>query len=250
MSPIELNLDRDGFCMLHHAVDSDAIQELLTVFDDVFDDESQSVWTRTSRGHVYAARNLIDSIPEVTTVWQVDPMLALLREMLGDGFGLVRALFFDKPPERTWNLPWHKDTSISVKDNSIKSASFSRPTIKAGVPHVIASDEVLHQILTMRIHLDEVTDENGPLRVIPGSHVASDSLGVGVDNAVTVHASAGDVLAMRPLISHASGSSLEGTLRHRRILHLEFSSAEPLPDGFHWHDFIRPELKVLGNSGD
>ena len=30
------------------------------------------------------------------------------------------------------------------------------------------------------------TGENGPLRVIPGSHVASDSVGVGVDHALSV----------------------------------------------------------------
>ncbi len=249
MAASEWNLDRDGFCLLYHAVEPVTIQRLLAVFDDAFEDDSQSVRARSSRGHVYAARNLIDSIPEVTTVWQVDPMLTLLREKLGDGFGLVRALFFDKPPERTWNLPWHKDTSIAVKNNSAKSPTFSRPTIKAGVPHVIASNEVLRQMLTLRIHLDEVTDENGPLRVIPGSHAASDSVGVGVDHAVTIHAGAGDVLAMRPLISHASGSSLEGTRRHRRILHLEFSAAETLLDGYQWHDFVRPSLYILGHSG-
>ncbi len=153
---------------------------------------------------------------------------------------MVRALFFDKPPERTWNLPWHKDTAISVRDNSIVSASMSRPTTKAGVPHVIASDSLLRQMLTLRIHLDDVTDENGPLRVIPGSHIASDSDGLGIDQAVTVHARVGDVLAMRPLISHASGNSVEGTARHRRILHLEFAATEALPDGYQWHDFIRP----------
>ena len=97
-------------------------------------------------------------------------------------------------------------------------------------------------MLTLRFHLDDVTDENGPLRVIPGSHVASDSEGMGVDCAATIHAAPGDVLAMRPLISHASGASVEGTLRHRRILHLEFASNERLPDGYQWHDFIRPRL--------
>jgi len=233
------NLERDGFRILPRAVDAKVVERLLAVFDEAFEDDTQSVRARSSRGHVYAARNLIKSIPEVTTVWQVDPMLGLLREVLGDGVGLVRALFFDKPPERTWNLPWHKDTSISVRDNSIESKGFSRPTVKAGVPHVIASDDLLRQMLTLRLHLDEVTDENGPLRVIPESHVASDSVGIGVDGAVTIHAEAGDVLAMRPLITHASGASLAGTSRHRRILHLEFASTHALPDGFQWHDFVR-----------
>ncbi len=245
------NLDRDGFCILHQAVQADSIHQLLVTFAGAFADESQSVRARSSQGHVYAARNLIGSIPLVTSVWQVDPLITLLRDHLGDGLGLVRALFFDKPPERTWNLPWHKDTSIAVADHSAKSAKFSRPTIKAGVPHVIACDEILRQMLTLRIHLDEVTDENGPLRVIPGSHLASDCTGAGFGTAVTIYACAGDVLAMRPLISHASGSSIEGTLRHRRILHLEFSATEFLPDGFRWHEFIPPSWqgnKIASNS--
>ncbi len=66
--------------------------------------------------------------------------------------------------------------------------------MKAGVPHVIASDSLLRQMLTLRIHLDDVTDENGPLRVIPGSHIASDSDGLGIEQAVTVRARVGDVL--------------------------------------------------------
>jgi hypothetical protein len=238
---LEWNLTRDGFCMLHQAIDSEMIQRLVSVFDVAFEDESQSIRARSSRGHVYAARNLIESIPEVGTVWQTEVTLAVLREHLGGGFGLVRALFFDKPPDRTWNLPWHKDMSIAVKDNTIASSSFSRPTIKSGVPHVIACDEVLQQMLTLRIHLDEVTEENGPLQVVPGSHVSSESIGEGIESAVSIHASIGDVLAMRPLISHCSGSSMPGTKRHRRILHLEFGATEVLPDGYRWHNFVRPQ---------
>ncbi len=98
-------------------------------------------------------------------------------------------------------------------------------------------------MLTLRIHLDDVTDENGPLRVIPGSHTSSQSEGVGVGNATTIHASAGDVLAMRPLISHASGSSIEGTRRHRRILHLEFAADPKLPGGAQWHDFVSAQTE-------
>lgn len=236
---------RDGFCLLNQAVSEKTVERLLALCchsfnGDSFNEDSDGVRARSSRGHVYAARNLIESIPEVATVWQCDSLLSFLREQLGHSFGLVRALFFDKPPDRTWALAWHKDTSIAVKDNSKTSTSFSRPTTKAGVPHVIACDEVLKKMLTLRIHLDEVTDENGPLRVIPGSQVSSTSDGDGLDAAVSIHAGAGCVLAMRPLISHSSGSSKPGTRRHRRILHLEFAGSANLPDGFRWHDFVTP----------
>ena len=98
-------------------------------------------------------------------------------------------------------------------------------------------------MLTLRIHLDEVTDDNGPLKVIRGSHHGkiSDQTATAVSqsHAVdTIYATAGDVLAMRPLISHASGASTPGTTRHRRILHLEFSGQPNLPDGFQWYHFI------------
>jgi hypothetical protein len=234
------SLSRDGFCMKEHAVDKETIFRLLQAFHDAFETESESIRARSSRGHVYAARNLIDSIPEVTAVWNSGPMFELLSDELGKDFGLVRALFFDKPPERSWSLPWHKDTSIAVMDNKIPSSIFTRPTLKADVPHVIAHDDILKQMLTLRIHLDDVTDENGPLRVIPGSHVSCESEGAGVDQAVTIYALAGDVLAMRPLISHASGASVEGTTRHRRILHLEFAASNVLPDGYRWYNFVRP----------
>lgn len=237
---IDGDLQTDGFCLLRRAIDARTVNCLLEICSVVFADESDNVRARSSRGHVYAARNLIESVPDVKTVWQRDVLLAFLRNDLGDQFGLVRALFFDKPPDRTWALPWHKDTSIAVKDNSLRSTVFSRPTVKAGVPHVIACDSVLRQMLTLRIHLDEVTEENGPLRVIPDSHHSNDSEGSGIASAVEVLAAAGDVLAMRPLISHSSGSSVPGTKRHRRILHLEFASSPSLPDGLQWHDFVRP----------
>ena len=49
----------------------------------------------------------------------------------------------------------------------------------------------------------------------------------------------GDVLLMRPLLAHCSNRSYAGTLRHRRILHLEFAGSADLPDGYTWHTFLR-----------
>ncbi|OYP36153.1 phytanoyl-CoA dioxygenase [Rhodopirellula sp. MGV] len=237
-----------GFALLNKPVKQLVVDELLTACERVFADRDLAekrdggVLAKSSRGHVYAARNLIRTLPMVATVWRTESLIGFLKSQLGDRFGLVRALFFDKPPDRTWALGWHKDTAIAVADNGADretpSPFFSRPTVKAGVPHVIASDEILRQMLTLRIHLDEVTDENGPLRVVPQSHHTSDSEGVGVQHAVSVHAAKGQVLAMRPLLTHGSGSSLPGTDRHRRILHLEFAASKTLPDGYRWHDFI------------
>ena len=91
-------------------------------------------------------------------------------------------------------------------------------------------------MLTARLHLDEVTPENGPIRVLPGSHRVGKEPGAG-EAAVSIICDRGDVLLMRPLLSHASGHS-RATDRHRRILHLEFSAVRDLPDRYEWHTFI------------
>jgi ectoine hydroxylase-related dioxygenase (phytanoyl-CoA dioxygenase family) len=129
--------------------------------------------------------------------------------------------------------------TVAVRDQTLPSEQFRKPTLKAGVPHVEAPCTLLERMLTLRIHLDDVTDENGPLRVVPGSHRSGKETVASPAEPAVIHARSGDVLAMRPLVSHSSGASTPGTHRHRRVLHLEFAGCEELPDGFRWHDFIR-----------
>jgi ectoine hydroxylase-related dioxygenase (phytanoyl-CoA dioxygenase family) len=129
--------------------------------------------------------------------------------------------------------------TIAVRDNGRPSRHFGKPTRKAGVPHVEAPLEVLQTMLTARIHLDEVTEENGPLQVLPGSHRTGKAIQFGETAARSILVGKGDVLLMRPLLAHRSGNAHPETRRHRRILHLEFAATERLPDGYTWHDFLR-----------
>lgn len=140
-------LERDGFCILEGAVDRECVDSLLGAFLKVFEERADGVLARSERGHAVAARNLLDSVPAVRTIWQCNRLLGVFSQELGENSGLVRALFFDKPPDRTWGLAWHKDTAIAVKVNSLPSRRFSRPTTKSGVPHVIACDQILIQEL-------------------------------------------------------------------------------------------------------
>jgi hypothetical protein len=193
---------------------------------------------QSETGSIYAARNILSLWPRVATIWRQPVLLEALSAILGPQFGLVRTLYFDKPPERTWALPWHKDLTIAVKDNRLPTRHFGKPTRKAGVPHVEASAAVLQRMLFARIHLDDVTEDNGPLQVAPGSHRDGKELKLGQSPPRSILAQRGDVLLIRPLVAHASGKSHPDTQRHRRILHLEFAASSELPDGYEWHEFI------------
>src|SRR5262245_32636276 len=53
---------------------------------------------RSQAGGVYGARNVLTLWPPAAEVWRRPPLLDLLTAVLGPGLGLVRVLFFDKPP--------------------------------------------------------------------------------------------------------------------------------------------------------
>ncbi|HZT83435.1 MAG TPA: phytanoyl-CoA dioxygenase family protein [Gemmataceae bacterium] len=203
---------------------------------------------RNEEGAVYGARNVLSFWPAAAVVAQRPPLPAALADVLGPRYGLVRALYFDKPPGQTWALPWHKDLTVAVRDNRRPTRHFGKPTTKAGVPHAEAPRELLEAMLTARVHLDDVTAENGPLKVVPGSHRTGKELRLGDVPPESVLARRGDVLLMRPLVAHSSGRSHPDTPRHRRVLHLEFAAAPELPDGYEWHDFFTPAAHFSSSS--
>jgi ectoine hydroxylase-related dioxygenase (phytanoyl-CoA dioxygenase family) len=100
---------------------------------------------------------------------------------------------------------------------------------KDGVHYAHAPACALDQILALRLHLDDSTAQSGPLRVLPGTH----TLGVLTDEAihrlsleispVDCLVPAAGILAMRPLIVHASSKSQSPL--PRRVLHIEYASS-------------------------
>ena len=111
---------------------------------------------------------------------------------------------------------------------------------KDGIPHVQPPVELLQQMLTVRLHLDDAGASNGALRVLPGSHRGGRLTAERIQELRTHEsdflcaAAAGDALLMRPLLLHASIRST--STQHRRILHVEYAGfALPL-DELAWHE--------------
>ncbi len=236
-----IELDRAGFTLLPGAFDRAECDRIQADWDAACSSDGPGV-LRNSAGVVYGARNLLELWPAAAQLMHQPMLMDALRLSLGESFGLVRALYFDKPPGDSWALPWHKDRAIAVRDNCRPTAEFRQPTMKYGVPHLEAPAWLLEQMLTARIHLDAVTPENGPLRVIPGSH-RDGRTSTSTENEVQVLCERGDVLLIRPLVTHASSHAAEGTTNHRRILHLEFSPIRELPDELMWHEFFGPDSR-------
>ena len=186
--------------------------------------------------HSFPTRRSSDLVPRVAELARSPAIRALVQPVLGHDARVVRSLLFDKTPDANWKVPWHQDTTVAVKERR-DTAGFGPWSTKAQVVHVQPSTAILEGMLTLRIHLDDCGHDNGPLRVVPGSHRVG-ILDVPRARAfrerygeVACAVSAGSAVLMRPLLLHASSPALIPS--HRRVIHLEFA-AEALPNGLEW----------------
>jgi ectoine hydroxylase-related dioxygenase (phytanoyl-CoA dioxygenase family) len=161
---------------------------------------------------------------------------ALAQRFLGDSVRPVHAVMFDKSRDTNWALGWHQDRTISVRER-IDVAGYGPWTVKAGSVHVEPPFDVIRQMITLRLHLDDVDQDNAPLQIAPGSHHIGRIPASEIDATVTrlgsrsCVANAGDVWVYSTGILHASDKATRP--RRRRVLHVDFS-AENLPGGLDW----------------
>ncbi len=109
----------------------------------------------------------------------------------------------------------------------VEADGFGPWSTKADVLHVQPPSSILENMLTVRLHLDNCGEDNGALRVLPGSHTHGkipEQETLGLRETLPEHVCAvglGGALLMRPLLLHASSPSrVPG---HRRVVHLDFS---------------------------
>ncbi|HET8797437.1 MAG TPA: phytanoyl-CoA dioxygenase family protein [Thermoanaerobaculia bacterium] len=154
-----------------------------------------------------------------------------LWSVVGRELVAVRALLFDKTAGSSWRATWHQDRKIAVRER-MRVEGFTSWSTKSGVVHVEPPVHVLEQMIALRVHLDECGPDNGPLRVIPGSHelgkIAEEDIEriVSAGEQVELCVAKGAIVVMRPLLLHASPPArVPG---HRRVVHIELAPAEAI----------------------
>ena len=222
---------RDGVMVIKEALAAETVKSLSAAVAEVVEAR------QTKTGVTYAIRNLLAGSPAISEFARGAALRPWITPVLGGAAFPVRAILFDKPARANWKVAWHQDLTISVKDKR-QAEGFAPWTIKAGIVSVQPPAEILAAMLAVRVHLDACDEENGPLRVIPGSHQSGklpeprimDMISVMPQRICTVPA--GGLILMRPLLLHASSPSSNAA--HRRVIHIEFASRS-LPAGLEWN---------------
>jgi hypothetical protein len=173
---------------------------------------------------------LSDRIGKNSGPWEI------VRKRLGANARPVRAILFDKNVETNWSLDWHQDRTIAVAKRK-EVSGFKNWTIKQGIQHVEPPFELLADMVTLRIHLDDVGPDNAPLRIAPGSHkfgrLVEDDYASAIVQCGEAEclAKSGDIWSYSTPILHASKSAVRP--QRRRVLQVDYS-ASSLPAELQW----------------
>jgi hypothetical protein len=164
-SDIKKNIDNLGFAIIENIYSYSEINNLL----DLISNANYSNPTFRKTADLFAIRQFVQEVPDTVDILFNDKLRELISSVFGDEFFIVKSIYFDKPETSNWFVAYHQDLTISV-DKKIDIPGFSSWTKKHNQFAVQPTLNVLQDNFTIRIHLDETTEHNGALKVIPGSH--------------------------------------------------------------------------------
>ncbi|MFT5820058.1 MAG: ectoine hydroxylase-related dioxygenase (phytanoyl-CoA dioxygenase family) [Crocinitomix sp.] len=220
-------LDIKGFAVVTEVYDTTEIAQLRNILDAYCSQLDQSK-------PVHAIRRAIEKIPELNLILWNENIKNLISDIGGPDYFLTKAIYFDKPEESNWFVGYHQDLSISVSEKHDLN-NYKNWTKKEGQIGVQPPYEILENILTLRVHLDDTNKNNGALKLIPSSHKwgIKRIQEVSTETEEICNVPTGAVMLMKPLTFHASSRSKDQ--KRRRVLHLEFSNIE-LETPLQWNE--------------
>lgn len=226
------NFNRDGYATILHLYTDGEVCEMIRIIDAHAQAEVHSGKTKK----IFAIRQCLKSIPELTSVIYNDPFRQLVSQVFGKDYFIVKSIYFDKPEDANWFVAYHQDLMITVADKA-EMADYGPWSNKTGQYTVQPPVALLKQIYTLRIHLDDTDAKSGALKVIPGSHLQGISRPELIDWNTTKEEEccvpAGGAMLMKPLLLHSSARSTGQ--KRRRVIHIEFCNAT-LPQPLQWSE--------------
>jgi ectoine hydroxylase-related dioxygenase (phytanoyl-CoA dioxygenase family) len=225
-------IESNGYAVINNVYTPDQINAIIAIINSANQDHSAF----RKKKDLFAIRSFLQTIPSIhETLWN-ESVRQLINNFFGNDYFIIKSIYFDKPSQSNWFVPFHQDLTISV-DKRIDIPGYTAWTSKQGQIAVQPPKDILKNVYTIRIHLDDCNEENGALRVIPGSHKngVQRVRAIPLENTATsCNVKKGGVMIMKPLLMHASGRSTSD--QQRRVIHIEFANVA-LPEGLQWKEF-------------
>ncbi|MCU7618637.1 phytanoyl-CoA dioxygenase family protein [Chryseobacterium sp. PBS4-4] len=223
-----------GFSVISNVFSTEEIEKISEVIQNV--DTSKDTFRKSE--DLFAIRQFLKEIPEVRNLIFNENLKTIIKEIFGEKYFVVKSIYFDKPEKSNWYVAYHQDLTISV-DKKVNLENFGPWTTKQNQFAVQPPLDILENIFTIRIHLDDTDENNGALKVVPKSHSKGiyrpEIIDWDVETENICNVEKGGVMIMKPLLLHGSNRTTNG--KKRRVIHIEFSDKE-LPEELNWSERI------------
>lgn len=224
----------NGFTTIDNIYTTDEIKTILQQINQTNTDKE----TFRKSADLFAIRQFLKEVPSTLNTILNGNLKSILKEIFGDKYFVVKSIYFDKPQTSNWYVSYHQDLTISV-DKRQELNGFGCWTTKQDQFAVQPPLDILQNIVTVRIHLDDTDENNGALKVVPQSHLKGiyrpETIDWAIESEVSCSVAKGGIMLMKPLLLHSSGRTVNN--RQRRVIHIEFTNQE-LPTGLNWAERI------------
>jgi len=227
-------LQESGFAIIDNIFTVDEIAGILDTINSI--DTSGPAFLKTN--DLFAIRRFVKEVPAISPLIFNNRLREIIDQLFGTDYFLVKSIYFDKPEQSNWFVAYHQDLTISV-DQKIQATGFDQWTVKNDQFAVQPPVPLLENIFTIRIHLDDTDENNGALKIVPGSHrkgiYRPETIDWNNEQEAVCKVPQGGIMIMQPLLLHASNRTVNNN--KRRVIHLEFSN-QLLPNGLQWAEYL------------
>lgn len=218
-------LEANGFAVISNAITADDRARLLAITAP----QECMLGKRAKRDATYAMRHLLWERPGLRDLLRATGIDQLVHRVLNCSAEPISVTYFDKNPSANWKVGAHQDLLMPV-EAATSDPEFRNWTKKLGVVYVEPPLSVLETLTAARLHFDDCPASNGPLTVVPQSHLrgrldVAEAAQWSGNDFVVVPAAAGDMLLMRPLLLHRSSAASQRA--DRRVLHVVYAASQP-----------------------
>lgn len=231
----KIDLTENGFTTVDNIYTNQEVEQILLTIDQA--DKTSETFRKSN--DLFAIRQFLKEVPEATKLVFNDNLKKVIKQLFGDNYFVVKSIYFDKPETSNWYVSYHQDLTISV-DKKAELENFGPWTTKQNQFAVQPPIDILENIYTVRVHLDDTNENNGALRVIPKSHSKKiyrpETIDWTKEAETTCSVKKGGIMIMKPLILHSSSRTTNN--KKRRVIHIEFSNRE-LPVELSWAERLK-----------
>lgn len=225
-------LTDNGFAVINNIFSEEEVEKISEAIQNI--DSSKDTFRKSE--DLFAIRQFLKEIPEVKDLIFNENLKTIIKEIFGENYFAVKSIYFDKPEKSNWYVAYHQDLTISV-DKKLELENFGPWTTKQNQFAVQPPLDILENIFTIRIHLDDTDENNGALKVVPKSHAKGiyrpETIDWNVETETICTVKKGGIMLMKPLLLHGSNRTTSG--KKRRVIHIEFSDRQ-LPEELNWSE--------------